>query len=74
VSNEVGGDLAAIAPLARGFRIEDVLKQADRRAGAACVLSHQRRRLHGDHSAAALTESDALFAFAMNGEPLPVDH
>ena len=74
VSNEVGGDLAGNARW-QGVRIADVLKQAGPQGGADCVLSTSVDGFTVTTPLAALTDDrDALFAFAMNGEPLPVEH
>jgi len=74
VSNEVGGDLAGNARW-QGVRIADVLKSAGPQAGADCVLSTSVDGFTVTTPLEALTDGrDALFAFAMNGEPLPVEH
>lgn len=74
VSNEVGGDLAGNARW-QGVRIADVLKSAGPQAGADCVLSTSVDGFTVTTPLGALTDDrDALFAFAMNGEPLPVEH
>ena len=74
VSNEVGGDLAGNARW-QGVRIADVLKMAGPQAGADCVLSTSVDGFTVTTPLEALTDDrDALLAFAMNGEPLPVEH
>jgi DMSO/TMAO reductase YedYZ molybdopterin-dependent catalytic subunit len=74
VSNEVGGDLAGNARW-QGVRIADVLKQAGPQSGADCVLSTSVDGFTVTTPLTALTDDrDALFAYAMNGEPLPVEH
>ena len=74
VSNEVGGDLAGNARW-QGVRIADVLKSVGPQAGADCVLSTSIDGFTVTTPLAALTDDrDALFAFGMNGEPLPVEH
>jgi hypothetical protein len=74
VSNEVGGDLAGNARW-QGVRIADVLKQAGPQSGADCVLSTSVDGFTVTTPLSAVTDDrDALFAFAMNGEPLPVEH
>ena len=74
VSNEVGGDLAGNA-MWQGVRIADVLKMAGPQAGADCVLSTSYDGFTVTTPIEALTDDrDALFAFGMNGEPLPVEH
>ena len=74
VSNEVGGDLAGNASW-QGVRIADVLKSAGPQAGADCVLSTSVDGFTVTTPLEALTDDrDALFAFGMNGEPLPIEH
>ena len=74
VSNEVGGDLAGNA-MWQGVRIAEVLKMAGPQAGADCVLSTSYDGFTVTTPIEALTDDrDALFAFGMNGEPLPVEH
>ncbi|HYN73174.1 MAG TPA: molybdopterin-dependent oxidoreductase [Nakamurella sp.] len=74
VSNEVGGDLAGNARW-QGVRIADVLAMAKPQAGADCVLSTSFDGFTVTTPLEALTDSrDALLAFAMNGEPLPIEH
>jgi DMSO/TMAO reductase YedYZ molybdopterin-dependent catalytic subunit len=74
VSNEVGGDLAGNA-LWQGVRIADVLKLAGAQSGADCVLSTSTDGFTVTTPLEALTDDrDAILAFAMNGEPLPIEH
>ena len=74
VSNEIGGDLAGNASW-QGVRIADVLASAGPQAGADCVLSTSVDGFTVTTPLEALTDGrDALFAFAMNGEPLPLEH
>ncbi len=74
VSNEVGGDLAGNARW-QGVRIADVLAMAGPAAGADCVLSTSIDGFTVTTPIDALTDDrDALLAFAMNGEALPVEH
>jgi DMSO/TMAO reductase YedYZ molybdopterin-dependent catalytic subunit len=74
VSNEVGGDLAGNA-IWQGVRIADVLKLAGAQAGADCVLSTSTDGFTVTTPLEALTDDrDAILAFAMNGEPLPIEH
>jgi len=74
VSNEVGGDLAGNA-VWQGVRIADVLKMAGPQAGADCVLSTSFDGFTVTTPLEALTDDrDALLAYGMNGEPLPVEH
>lgn len=74
VSNEVGGKLAGNARW-QGIRLADVLSMAGPQAGADCVLSTSADGFTVTTPLAALTDGrDALLAYAMNGEPLPVEH
>jgi len=74
VSNEVGGDLAGNARW-QGVRIADVLAMAEPQAGADCVLSTSYDGFTVTTPLEALTDGrDALLAFAMNGDPLPLEH
>ena len=74
VSNEVGGDLAGNARW-QGVRIADVLAMAKPQAGADCVLSTSYDGFTVTTPLEALTDGrDALLAFAMNGDPLPLEH
>jgi DMSO/TMAO reductase YedYZ molybdopterin-dependent catalytic subunit len=74
VSNEVGGDLAGNARW-HGVRIADVLAMAGPQAGADCVLSTSVDGFTVTTPLAALTDGrDAMLAFGMNGEPLPIEH
>ena len=74
VSNEVGGKLAGNARW-QGIRLADVLSMAGPQAGADCVRSTSADGFTVTTPLAALTDGrDALLAYAMNGEPLPVEH
>ncbi len=74
VSNEVGGDLAGNARW-QGVRIADVLAMAKPQDGADCVLSTSFDGFTVTTPLEALTDDrDALLAFAMNGDPLPLEH
>lgn len=74
VSNPVGGDYIGNA-LWQGVRIADVLALAGPQTGADCVYSTSVDGFTVTTPLAALTDGrDALLAYAMNGEPLPVEH
>jgi DMSO/TMAO reductase YedYZ molybdopterin-dependent catalytic subunit len=74
VSNPVGGDYIGNA-VWQGVRIADVLALAGPQAGADCVYSTSVDGFTVTTPLAALTDGrDALLAYAMNGEPLPVEH
>ena len=74
VSNEVGGDLIGNARWA-GVRIRDVLAEAGVQEGADAVKSTSSDGWTCGTPIEALTDDrNALFAMAMNGEPLTVEH
>ncbi|HEY5880283.1 MAG TPA: molybdopterin-dependent oxidoreductase [Nakamurella sp.] len=74
VSNPVGGDYVGNATW-QGVRIADVLALAGPRAGADCVYSTSVDGFTVTTPLEVLTDDrDALLAYAMNGEPLPVEH
>lgn len=74
VSNEVGGDLIGNASWT-GARLDALLAEAGPAAGADCVLSTSVDGFTCTTPLAVLTDGrDALLAFGMNGEPLPVEH
>jgi DMSO/TMAO reductase YedYZ molybdopterin-dependent catalytic subunit len=74
VSNEVGGDLISNAWFS-GVRIADVLKEVGVHADADAVLSTSDDGWTAGTPIGALTDNrNALFAVAMNGEPLEPEH
>ncbi|MFG1815386.1 molybdopterin-dependent oxidoreductase [Kribbella sp. NPDC049174] len=74
VSNEVGGPYVGNARWI-GVPIADVLAEAGVRAGADAVKSTSIDGLTIGTPLTALTDGrDAIFAVAMNGEPLPFEH
>jgi DMSO/TMAO reductase YedYZ molybdopterin-dependent catalytic subunit len=74
VSNTVGGSLIGNA-LWTGVRVADVLGLAGPHADADAVLSTSHDGWTCGTPLDVLTDGrDALFAVAMNGEPLPVTH
>ncbi|HEY7814423.1 MAG TPA: molybdopterin-dependent oxidoreductase, partial [Nakamurella sp.] len=74
VSNPVGGDYVGNATW-QGVRIADLLKMAGPQAGADCVYSTSVDGFTVTTPLDVLTDGrDALLAYAMNGEPLPVEH
>jgi DMSO/TMAO reductase YedYZ molybdopterin-dependent catalytic subunit len=74
VSNEIGGDLIGNARW-RGVRLDDVLEQARPLPGATQLVG---RSVDGWTAGFPVEEAmdgrDALIAFGMNGEPLPLQH
>ncbi|TYB67180.1 molybdopterin-dependent oxidoreductase [Nonomuraea sp. PA05] len=74
VSNEVGGPYAGNARWL-GARMADVLRSAGLRSGADMLLSTSADGFTcGTPLDVVMDGRDALFAVAMNGEALPVDH
>jgi hypothetical protein len=74
VSNQVGGNLIGNA-FWTGVRTSDVLGMAGPLAGADAVLSTSQDGWTCGTPLDVLTDGrDSLFAVAMNGEPLPVEH
>jgi DMSO/TMAO reductase YedYZ molybdopterin-dependent catalytic subunit len=74
VSNPVGGDLIGNARWL-GVPLKDLLLEADPQPGADQVVSRSVDGFTaGSPTAALLDGRDAMIAFGMNGEPLPVEH
>ncbi|KAA9089302.1 molybdopterin-dependent oxidoreductase [Microbacterium radiodurans] len=75
VSNEVGGGLVGNA-IWQGVPIRDILSMAGPQSGADMVLSTSVDGYTASTPLEALTDDsiDAIFAVAMNGEPLPLEH
>ncbi|WP_435831813.1 molybdopterin-dependent oxidoreductase [Nonomuraea fuscirosea] len=74
VSNEVGGPYAGNARWL-GVRMADVVRQAGLRSNADMLLSTSADGFTcGTPADVVMDGRDALFAVAMNGEVLPVDH
>ncbi|MEV8337831.1 molybdopterin-dependent oxidoreductase [Leucobacter sp. NPDC077196] len=75
VSNEVGGGLVGNA-IWQGVPIRDILKMAGPQTGADMVLSRSVDGYTASTPLESLTDDglDAIFAVAMNGEPLPLEH
>ena len=74
VSNEVGGPYVGNARWI-GVPIAEILREAGVRTGADAVKSTSVDGLTIGTPLAALTDGrDAMFAVAMNGEPLPFEH
>ncbi|TDE57641.1 oxidoreductase [Nonomuraea mesophila] len=74
VSNEVGGPLAGNARWL-GVRMADLLRRAGLQPGADMLLSTSADGFTcGTPVDVVMDGRDALFAVAMNGEVLPVDH
>lgn len=74
VSNQVGGDLIGNAWWS-GVRIADILAEAGVRPGADAVLQTSEDGWTCGTPLEALTDDrDAILAFGMNGQPLPIEH
>jgi len=75
VSNEIGGDLLGNA-IWTGVPIRDVLRMAGPQSGADMVLSESVDGFTASTPLSSVTDDnlDAIFAVAMNGEPLPFEH
>jgi DMSO/TMAO reductase YedYZ molybdopterin-dependent catalytic subunit len=74
VSNEVGGDLIGNARW-QGVLLKDILDEADPEPGADQVVSRSVDGFTAGTPTAALRDGrDAMLAYAMNGEPLPIEH
>ncbi|HEY3482308.1 MAG TPA: molybdopterin-dependent oxidoreductase, partial [Streptomyces sp.] len=74
VSNEVGGPYVGNARWI-GVPVADILREAGVQAGADAVQSTSVDGLTIGTPLGALTDGrDAIFAVAMNGEPLPFEH
>ena len=75
VSNEVGGGLVGNA-IWTGVPIRDVLRMAGVQGDADMVLSESVDGYTASTPLSSLTDEnlDAIFAVAMNGEPLPFEH
>lgn len=75
VSNEVGGGLVGNA-IWQGVPIRDVLRMASPQGDADMVLSESVDGFTASTPLSSLTDDglDAIFAVAMNGEPLPFEH
>ena len=73
VSNEVGGNLVGNARWL-GIRLDDLIKEAAPHSSADQVMGHSTDGFTAGFPLAALDGRDAMIAFGMNGEPLPLDH
>ena len=74
VSNEVGGDLIGNA-LWSGVLLKDLLAEVGPRADADAVLQTSKDGWTCGTPIEAMTDDrQSMLAFAMNGEPLPLEH
>jgi DMSO/TMAO reductase YedYZ molybdopterin-dependent catalytic subunit len=74
VSNEVGGDLVGTARW-QGVRLRDLLDSVGVQDGADAVVGRSVDGFTAGFPLSVLDDGrDAMVAYAMNGEPLPVKH
>ncbi|TDD57078.1 oxidoreductase [Kribbella antibiotica] len=74
VSNEVGGDLIGNA-LWTGVLLKDLLEEAEPSKDADAIQSMSKDGFTaGTPLSTLLDDRQSMLAFAMNGEPLPVEH
>ena len=74
VSNEVGGNLVGTARWL-GVPLGDFLRENGIRSGSSQLVCRSSDGMTiGTPTRAALETADAMLAFGMNGEPLPVEH
>jgi DMSO/TMAO reductase YedYZ molybdopterin-dependent catalytic subunit len=74
VSNEVGGDLIGNA-LWSGVLLKDLLAEAGPSKDADAILSTSKDGFTAGTPISTLTDDrQSMLAFAMNGEPLPLEH
>ncbi|WP_344177432.1 molybdopterin-dependent oxidoreductase [Kribbella lupini] len=74
VSNEVGGDLIGNA-LWSGVLLKDLLAEAGPSKDADAILSTSKDGFTAGTPLSTLTDNrESMLAFAINGEPLPLEH
>jgi len=73
VSNEVGGYLVGNARWL-GIRLDDLIKEVGPTSSADQIMGYSSDGFSAGFPLAALDGRDAMIAFGMNGEPLPLDH
>jgi len=74
VSNEVGGDLVGTATW-QGVRLADLLERVGVRSDADALVGESVDGFTAGFPLSVLADGrDAMVAYAMNGEPLPVKH
>lgn len=73
ISNPIGGDLVSTAKW-RGVRVADLLRRARPRSGALDLVMTSHDGYTDSIPVAKALEPTTLVAYAMNDEPLPVDH
>ena len=73
VSNEVGGDLVGNARWL-GIRLDDLIREAAPLASADQIMGYSHDGFTAGFPLAVLDGRDAMIAFGMNGEVLPLAH
>lgn len=73
VSNQIGGNLLGTAVWG-GIRLDDLLAEAGISQGADQIVGRSVDGWTAGIPVSALDGRDALVAFSMNGEPLPLEH
>jgi DMSO/TMAO reductase YedYZ molybdopterin-dependent catalytic subunit len=73
ISNELGGDLIGTA-LFTGVRLKDLLEEAGLRRGAQEVYIEAVDGFYESVPIEEAMDDRTLLVYAMNGEPLPVEH
>jgi DMSO/TMAO reductase YedYZ molybdopterin-dependent catalytic subunit len=73
ISNEVGGDLISTG-LWTGVRLKDVLEEAGLRRGAQEIYIEAVDGFYESVPIEEAMDDRTLLVYAMNGEPLPVEH
>lgn len=73
VSNEIGGDLVGNARWF-GIRLDDLIREAGPFARADQVMGYSVDGFTAGFPVAVLDGRDAMIAFGMNGEVLPISH
>lgn len=73
VSNEVGGYLVGNARWL-GIRLDDLIKEMAPTSQADQIMGYSSDGFSAGFPLAALDGRDAMIAFGMNGDPLPLDH
>ena len=73
VSNEIGGNLVGNARWF-GIRLDDLIREARPLTRADQVMGHSVDGFTAGFPVSVLDGRDAMIAFGMNGEVLPIDH
>ena len=73
ISNPVGGDLIGTSRWT-GMRVADLLRDVGVGAGARALAFEAADGFHESATIEEVSDPRALLVYAMNGEPLPVEH